>query len=218
MTWRIICILLTLITLNSCDSYFFSKGEIIDSKTQFPVDSAKISIKGWDPIYTDSKGRFEISKPYFGTWTDFEILIEKDNYIPKYLNITKDGLGKDSVLIELRPTIDQFNSSFTSKSVKTFYLINLLGISLINFLTLIFIIRNKKIRSRIYWIIGILCVNLTFSYLYLDFSLLDYEILNFPIFLTHYKLYPFTIKIVIPIVTMIFWFMYLVIPKQILKN
>jgi hypothetical protein len=202
---RNILIFLVCVILSSCDSFFYSKGTIIDHNTLQPITNALISIKDIDTVYTDSLGKYKIQKPVFGIWTDFEILIEKNGYVPEYVNFNYSSYNKDSTLIKLQSTNKDFSPVLSKKSVAFSYNLDKFGIALFNVITLLIIAAYPNLKRKYLWVIGILFFNITFYLLYLDLSLVKFRLINGPIYFTQYWTNPFTIKIVIPIVALLFW-------------
>lgn len=209
---------LLLLILSSCDTVFDSRGVIIDSATAKPVDHARIIVKGFDTIYSDSAGKFKIQKIISGVWTQREIMIEKNGYIPKYVNFNNDMYDHDSAVIKLQPAKEAFKPVLPRKAVKFMYWFNKIVLSLFNVFTLIFIIFKKGIRKKYLWIIGVLFLNFTFYFLYLDLSLSRFRPINGPIYLTNYWMYPYSVKIVIPVITIAFWILYFFKRNWIMKK
>jgi hypothetical protein len=214
---NILALLFLSIFLASCDKIYHSEGLVIDELTRLPIDSVKISIKELDSTYTDQSGRFGINK-LVNYWSgDFEILLEKRGYKTKHINFETFHLMRDSAIIELEKSENSSeNICISRETVSRMYYFNMYFISLLNILTLLFLI-IKKIRWKILWIIGILLLNLTIFISFTDCSIIKWSIINGPVYLTHFWIYPYSVKIVIPIMTITFWIIFLT-NKSVLIN
>jgi len=89
------------------------------------------------------------------------------------------------------------------------YYVNIFLVSLLNMLTLLFVIFRKGIKRKVLWIPGILLLNPTFFLSITDGCIARFFPLNGPVYLTHFHEYPFSLKIVIPLVSILFWCLYL---------
>jgi hypothetical protein len=209
---------LIITTLISCDSGLFSKGVVIDKKTGLPIDSVIINVKNIDTVYTDSKGKYKVDTTIYGHVVDLEILVSKQGYKTKHVNFKKDKIKKNNAIIEMEILENSTEEScFDLKRVSQMYFFNKYFISLINILTLLFLIFKKRVKWRIIWILGVFIFNFTIFISFVDCSLMDFKPINGPVFLTHYWHYPFSIKIVFPIASIAFWSAYLINKRLLLK-
>ena len=194
----------------SCDSGISFNGKVVDKNTHQPISGVRISIKDRDTTFTDSIGKHKYGKMFYGSFGDNEILLEKDGYQAKHLNISKQRQQQFNAVVELEKSKGTAVYSIDRKYLKAMFYFNKYVLSLLNVLTLIFVSLKKKIEYRSVWIIGILLLNLTLFYSFTDFSLVKYHILNGPVYLTHYLVHPYSLKIVIPVATILFWVIYLI--------
>lgn len=181
------------------------QGEIIDKNISAAIDSAKISIRESTSLFTDSLGSFNIVQLFSG----FEILVEKKGYQPKYINFSKEKYDMENIIIMLQPTTKEFKSRLSQNELRFLNTLIKIIFSLFNAFTLIFILFKSKIRLKFLWLSGIILINPVFRFLYSDYRLLDYEILNGPFYLFNYWNYPYSLIIAIPAISMVFWIQYL---------
>ena len=86
MLQRILGLVLLSFIFSSCLSPSHYEGVVIDQNTLSPIDSAQITLEESNTVFSDSLGNFEI----FGSfWTDFEMLVEKKGYQPKFITSGK---------------------------------------------------------------------------------------------------------------------------------
>lgn len=202
-----------LVFLTSCDTGWSSKGVVIDKSTGHPIENAKIDVKGLGSTYTNEVGQYKIDTMIHGLAGQLEILVEKEGYRSKHVNFKTDKIDRKNARIEmdkLETATEEFCSN--RKWVSRFYYFNLYFLSLLNVLTIVFLIFKKKIKWRALWILGILLFNFTLFLSFTDCSIVGFRIINGPIFLTHFWVYPYSVKIVVPLVTLLFWGIYL--PKR----
>lgn len=209
---------LIITTFISCDSGLYSNGVVLDKKTGLPIDSAIINVKNIDTVYTDSKGKYIVDTTIYGYVVDLEILVSKQGYKTKHVNFKKDKIKKNNAIIEMEILENSTEEScFDLKRVSQMYFFNKYFISLINILTLLFLIFKKRVKWRIIWMLGVFIFNFTIFISFVDCSLMDFKLINGPVFLTHYWHYPFSIKIVFPIASIAFWSAYLINKRLLLK-
>lgn len=202
---------IVILALISCDTGFHSKGLVIDKMTRLPIDSVTINIKNLDSVYTDCMGKYEIDMMIYGYAGELEILLSKQGYRTKHVNFKKDKIEKDNALIEMEILENSTEEYCVDlKRISQIRFFNKYFISLINILTLLFLILKKRVKWRILWILGVLILNFTIFISFVDCSMMDFKPINGPVFLTHYWHYPFSIKIVIPITSIAFWSIYLI--------
>lgn len=155
----------------------------------------------------------------YGYAGDLEILLAKNGYKTKHVGFKTDAIKKDSTLIELEK-LTGFSEDFclNQKTVSQLFYFNKFFISSLNILTLMFLIFRKRVKWRFLWILGVLLINLTIFISFTDCSISDFKLINGPIYLTHYWFYPYSVKIVIPIVTVVFWCIYLIKKRILFKT
>jgi hypothetical protein len=193
--------------LSSCLSPGHSDGVVIDQNTLSPIDSTQITSEESNTVFSDSLGRFEIYRSF---WTEFEILAEKKGYQPKYINSAKGDYNFNKTkVIQLQQTHKIYKPALSKNQLRFINSLIKITFSILNVLTLIFILVNAEIRWRYMWITAILFLNLIFNFLYLDFSLLGYEVIHAPFFLIGYWNNPYSLKIAVPIISIAFWILYL---------
>lgn len=207
MLKRILGLVVLSFILSSYDPpHFYVKGVVIDQLSLVPIDSASVSVREYAVLYTDSLGGFIIEQ--MGGGSDFELLVEKKGYEPKYLNFSIGNHNSDSTTIQLQPTNKVYKPALSRNQLRFINSLVKIVFSLLNVFTLIFIFINSGIRWQYIWISGILFINLVFNLLYLDFNLISYEIIHAPFFLTGYWNNPYSIKIAVPIISIVFWILY----------
>ena len=181
------------------------QGVIVDKSTAKPIDSAKISVRESTFLFTDSVGGFNFVQNTGG----FEMLIEKKGYKPRFIILQNDKFDQDNVTIKLQPTYTEYRSGMSTASLRFINTLLKIAFSLFNAFTLIFIFFQSGISRRFLWIAGIIIINPVFRLLYLDFSLLNFEIVNGPLYLFNYWNNPYSLLIAIPLISMVFWVLYL---------
>jgi len=207
-----------ILVLISCDTGFYSNGLVIDKMTQLPIDSVTINIKNLDSVFTDSIGNYKIDTMIYGYAGECEILLSKHGYKTKHVNFKKYKIEKHNAIIEMEMLENSIEESCIDlKRVSQMYFFNKYFISLINILTLLFLILKKRVKWRILWILGVLILNFTIFISFVDCNMIDFKLINSPVFLTHYWLYPFSLKIVIPFVSICFWSIYLIRKEVLFK-
>jgi hypothetical protein len=182
-------------------------GVVIDKNTLTPINNAQITILENNILHTDSLGCFEIMLRG-GIGSGFEIFVEKRGYQPKYINFSEAAYNPDTAVIKLQPIYKAVKPILSRNQLRFINSLIKIAFSLLNVFTLIFILINSEIRWQYVWITGILFINLIFNLLYLDFNLISYEIVHAPFFLTGYWNNPYSLKIAIPVVSIIFWILY----------
>lgn len=199
-----------ILLMSSCDYRVSFNGEVIDQITKKPIQGVSINIKNWDTIFTDSLGTYKFSKTHYGYFGEVEILLEKEGYKTKHLNLTTQNEKMTDEIIKLEKSNEKFVNSIDQKYQKIMFYFNKYFLSLLNLLTLIFLIFKKNIHYQFNWIVGILFLNLTLYYSITDFHLVNFHIINGPIYLQHYNWHPFSLKIVFPGASILFWMLYFV--------
>jgi hypothetical protein len=207
MLKRILGLVILSFILSAYDPpHFFLKGVVVDKITLRPIDSALISVREYSSQYSDSSGSFTIKQ--MGGGSDFEVLFEKKGYEPKFYNFSNRNYDSDSTTIKLQPTNTVFKPALSQNQLRFINTLIKIAFSLLNVFTLIFILINAEIRWQYIWIAGILFINLIFNLLYLDLNLISYEIIHAPFFLSGYWNNPYSVKIAVPIISIVFWILY----------
>lgn len=187
--------------------HFHLEGVIVNKNTLVPIDSALLTVRESTMQYSDSIGSFQIDQ--MGGGSDFEILIEKKGYQPKFIDLSKVAYNQDMTVIKLQPTDKVYTPALIRNQLRFLNSLIKIVFSFLNAFTLIFVLVNSRIRWRYIWITGILFLNMIFNLFYLDYSVLSYEIIHAPFFLTGYWNNPYSLKIAVPIVSIVFWILYL---------
>jgi len=73
----------------------------------------------------------------------------------------------------------------------------------------LFVIFKKGIKRKALWICAIILLNPTFFLSVTNGSISGFVPLSGPVFLTHFAAYPFSLKIVLPLGTLLFWGLFL---------
>ena len=203
---RILGLIILSFILSSCLSPSHYEGVVIDQNTLAPIDSAQITSEESYTVFSDSLGNFEL---YGSFLTDFEMLIEKKGYQPKFITSGKgDYVSTKTNMIHLQRTQKIYKTALPRNQLRFLNSLLKIAFSVLNVLTLLFILVKAEIRQRYLWFTAIVFLNLVFNFLYLDFSLLNFEIIHAPFFLTGYWNNPYSLKIAVPIVSIIFWILY----------
>lgn len=190
--------------LCSCHTGYYIEGVVKDSSNGKPLGQAKVFLKTIDTVVTDSSGTFVFDKHLTGghVFSDVEIMIEKDGFKSQYVNFGDAGSkSRTSISLERGEKAVQF----PSEGVTLFYFINL-GISLLNLVTIIFVLFNR-IRYKYLWFLGLVFMSCVFNIVYIDGSV-GFDFIHGPFFLLHHNYYPFTIKVVVPVAAILFWLFY----------
>jgi hypothetical protein len=212
-------LVLLILILISCDTGFNSKGIVIDKMTRLPIDSVTINIKNLDSTYTDNTGKYKIDTLIYGYAGELEVLLSKQGYKTKHINFTKNKLEKDNALIEMELLNDSTDDyCIDIKRAPQMHFVNKHIVSLVNILTMLFLVLKRNVKLRVLWILCVLMLNFTIFISFVDCSIMGFNPFNGPVFLTHYRHYPFSIKIVIPVATIVFWSIYLINKTLIIKH
>lgn len=213
-------LLLTFVVLifSSCDTFFGANGIVVDSETLKPIADAKIQVKGQTTFYTDSLGQYKFVRNFLGTAIKVELLVDKSGYEPIYIDCSKKSFSRDQETIKMKRAIKPFVPKLPQSAVRVMYWFNLIVISLFNFLTLMFVLFYRRLINKLLWVVAILLLNVTIHLLFLDGSIVDFSIINGPIYLAHYWTYPYSVKIVLPIASLFFWIMFTFSRDSIIEN
>jgi hypothetical protein len=137
------------------------------------------------------------------------MLVKKDGYVPFYVDYRKEAFNRGQDTLRMKTSRAPFVPLFSQHAVGVMYWFNLIVISLLNLFTLGFVLFKRKLRVRFLWAAAILVLNTTLYVLYLDGSLVHFHLLNGPVYLTPYWMYPYSLKIVLPLASLAFWILYL---------
>lgn len=218
MLKRILGLVILSFILSAYDPPFTRlEGNVIDENTLTPLDSAQIIINESIFTYTDNYGDFKTAH-FRGNGSDFEILIKRQGYKPKYIDISGEKYDLANAIIKLQPTSKLYNSALSQNELRFINTLIKIVFSLFNLFTLIFILFKKNLHRRFLWVAGILVINPAFRFLYFDYSFIKYEILNGPFYLFNYWNYPYSLIIAIPLISMVFWILYQIRKEWIIKN
>lgn len=204
--------------LSSCDTFFHANGIVVDDETSKPIANAKIQVKGKTVFFTDSLGQYKIDRSFLGVAIKVELLVEKPGYIPVYIDCSKKSFVYNQEIIKMKRTSTSFVPKIPQSTVRTMYWFNLIVLSLFNFLTLLFVLFYRRLINKFLWVIAILLLNVTIHLLYLDGSIVDFSLINGPVYLAHYWTYPYTVKIILPIASIIFWIMFIFSRDSIIED
>lgn len=214
---RILGLILLSFILSSYDPPFVQiEGKIIDKNTSNPIDSAKISVNESAMLFTDNYGAFKTE--LMGLRTGLEILIEKNGYEPTYINFTNEKYNLDNAVITLQPTTVSVKLGLSQNSLRFLNTLIKILFSISNALTLIFILFHPEIKLKFLWITAVFLINPAFRLLHFGNKLLDFEILNGPFYLFNYWNYPYSLLIAIPVVSIVFWILFLAKRAWLLKK
>ena len=184
------------------------KGVIVDHNTSNPITKARISLSENVVLYTDSSGNFKLDR--VGSLDSQEMLVEKNGYKPKFIDFSKEKYEMGNAVIKLQPTTKAYKPRFSQNALRLINTLIKIAFSLFNAFTLLFILFQKRIRRQLLWILGIMIINPAFCLLYFDFSLINFKIINGSFYLFNYWNNPYSLLIAIPLISMVFWILYLI--------
>lgn len=202
---HLLAFVLTGALLTSCDTGFFSTGQVIDKNTKQPIEAVRIDAKGFDTTFTDSAGKYEIQKFVCGYAGNLELLLEKEGYKSKHISF-KSGIEKNPVLIELEKSVDGKAVCVDRVWVKRLFHFNQYFFPLLNLLTLIFVAAKRNLRWKFAFIPGILLLNFYIQFSFTDFSFVG---INYMIGLLWPFYHPYSLSLVVPFATLLFWGLFL---------
>lgn len=196
--------LILLIFLSSCDSMISAGGKVLDAETKQPLDSVSVSLAKLQTTFTDSAGNFHISRIMYGSpYSEPHLLFERTGYKPAYIYKKSE---KD-ITVYLQKGV-KFEPLISEKWIKNFFYLNKYFLTSIVIFTFFFVLFKTRLRRKALWLIGILTINLKFLISYLDAHIVDFKPFAPPLFFKHYWTHPFAVEIIIPIVTILFWYFY----------
>ncbi|MCK3685931.1 carboxypeptidase-like regulatory domain-containing protein [Maribellus sp. YY47] len=210
---------LALLLLTSCDTLFSSKGKVIDKDTHEPLSGVTVNFKNIDSVYTDTAGYYTFHKVLFGYTGSLEMLLSKEGYKSRHISFRSGKADPQNMLIEMeRRETTQSDRVFEPRWVSMMYYINMYVISLLNVLTLLFVIFKKGIKRKALWICAIVLLNPTFFLSVTNGNISQFLPLNGPVFLAHFATYPFSLKIVLPLGTLLFWVLYVWLRNKLIRE
>jgi len=149
----------------SCEGIIQGDGKIISASNQLPIDSVKIN---WlsKVIYSDKDGKFSFHE-FVGcvpACPDLELVLTKQGYETKYINLTKENEKHKSVF-ELIPTSNNIGNLSHGKSKNFLFYLSIITaiISLVTLIALSII----KINNKLIWLVIILFGTTSIYYNYL---------------------------------------------------
>ena len=210
MVKNLLFCLLPMFFLTCCHSKIGGKGLVVDATTKRALPNVRISILQIDSTITDSDGKFDFFTLLIGGGVDQIILLNSDGYEPRLYKL-EDGFN----LIEMKPQTGVFRPLVSQNTVEVFYQINKFLITGINLLTFAIILVLRRRKWRFFHIISILLLNVKLGFSYLNGEIIHFQVISSPIQIEHYWRYPFTIMLIVPIGTIIFWIFYFIKPSSI---
>ena len=199
-------IILLLVSVASCEGIIQGKGKIISASNELPIDSVKIN---WfdKTVYSDKNGDFSFDE-FVGcvpSCPDLELILTKQDYQPKYVNLTKENKNHKSVF-QLVPN-KYFIVDLSHNKPKKFLFYLSITTSIISLLTLI-ALAIIKVTNKPIWFVVILFGTVAFFYNYLEKSV-DLRIFRPSIFVfVKYTFEPTWYQLNLPIGLIIFWTYY----------
>ncbi len=200
------CIFYLLILLVSCEGIIHGDGKIISAINQLPIDSVKIN--WFDKIvYSDKNGNFSFHE-FVGCvpeCPDLELVLTKQGYESKYINLSKENENHKSVfqLIPTNKNIDDL-SDVKSKSFLFYLSIITAIISLFTLIALSII----KINNKAIWFVIIFFGTITIYYNYLA-KVTELKALRPSLFIfIKYTFEPTWYQLNLPIGLILFWIYY----------
>lgn len=217
MIKRILGLVFLSFLLSSYDPpHIHIQGVVLDKNTLHPIDSALISDGESILLYSDKSGNFLTDQ--LGFFSNQKILFQKKGYVPIFIDFSNIIYEQQKTTIKLQPTTRDVSPQLSQNALRLINTLIKIIFSFLNILTLIILFINDEIRWRYLWITGIIFLNLIFNLFYVDFRLLSYEIIHAPIFLSGYSNSPYSLKVSIPIVSIIFWLLYLLKREFIIED
>jgi len=125
---------------------------------------------------------------------------------------------KKNAIIKLQSNSKGYNSKPAQNELRFINTLIKIVFSLFNLFTVVFILVKKDLHLQFLWVAGIMILNPAFRLLYFDYSLIKYEIVNGPFYLFSYWNYPYSLIIVIPLISTVFWMLYRIKREWISKN
>jgi hypothetical protein len=193
--------------ITGCHKKYEVTGRVLDGRTGEALSGATVYLKNIDSTRTDSDGQFFFDHYLAGgyAFTDVEIVIRKTGYQSRHVKFANDHNGnRGKFSIYMTPSAVD-HDVMPARYVRLSYCFNLL-ISAVNILTIFFLFLFR-IKWKVLWIVGVFVLNPLIIVSYIDGSV-AYHIFHAPLFLLHYKYAPFSVRVAIPIIPIIFWTLY----------
>lgn len=196
-----------LILMTSCEGIIRGEGKITSSDNKLPIDSVKIDWLG-KIVYSDKNGNFSFDE-FVGcvpSCPDLELILTKQGYEPKYINLTKEN-KKNKTVFELTPGNNNLDDlSRSSHKQFLFYLSVVTALtSLLTLITLAVV----RLKNKLIWFVTILFGTLTIFYNYLS-ATIEFKVFRPSIFIfPKYTFEPSWYQLNLPIGLIIFWICYL---------
>lgn len=199
---------LPLVLLSSCDTFFHANGTVVDAVSMEPIPNARIQVKGLQYFYTDSLGHYQIDRSFLGMSLKVELMIEKPGYMPLYIDCNNKSFRHQKAVLRMEVLQKPFVPAIPQVWVRRFYWFNLIVISLFNLVTLVFILFRRHMLNRFAWVMALLLLNVSVDLLYTNALPLNLSLLHGPFYLAHYWTHPYTVKIALPVVSLLFWYLF----------
>lgn len=206
---NLLLLLLPLILLSSCDTFFHANGTVVDSETMEPIPHARIQVKGKDYFYTDSLGQYKIDRSFLGMSIKVDMMVEKSGYMPLYIDCSNKSFRHQNAVLRMVAVQKPFVPAIQQVWVRRMYWFDLVVVSIFNLFTLLFVLFRKRLLHRFAWVMALLFLNFSFDLLYMNAMPLNFSLLHGPFYLVHYWTHPYTVVIALPVVSLLFWYMFL---------
>lgn len=201
-----LCIFFLLFLMVSCEGIIQGDGKIISASNQLPIDSVKIN--WFDKIvYSDKNGSFSFHE-FVGcvpACPDLELVLKKQGYEAKYINLTKEN-KKHKAVFELIPTNNNIGDLSHEKSKNFLFYLSIVTaiISLFTLVTLSII----KINNKAVWFVIILFGTTSIYYNYLA-KVTELKVFRPSLFIFFkYTFQPTWYQLNLPIGLIVFWIYY----------
>lgn len=201
-----LCIFSLFILLASCEGIIQGDGKIISATNQLPIDSVKISWFG-KIVYSDKNGNFSFHE-FVGcvpACPDLELVLKKQGYETKYINLTKENEKHKSVF-KLIPTNNNTGDISHTKAKNFLFYLSIVTaiISLFTLITLSII----KINKKAVWFVIISFGTATIYYNYLA-KITELKVFRPSLFVfIKYTFEPTWYQLNLPIGVFVFWTYY----------
>ncbi len=207
-----LCIFSLIILLTSCEGIIQGDGKIISATNQLPIDSVKIS---WfrKIVYSDKNGNFSFHE-FVGCvpeCPDLELVLTKQGYEAKYLNLSKENKKHKSVF-KLIPSNNNIGDLSHDKSKNFLFYLSIVT-AIISLFTLI-ALSIVKINNKAMWFAIILFGTVTIYYNYLA-KITELKVVRPSLFVfIKYSFEPTWYQLNLPIGLFVFWIYYFYRPKN----
>jgi hypothetical protein len=195
-----------LLLMTSCEGIIQGNGKIISASNKLPIDSVKIN---WlsKVVYSDKDGKFSFHE-FVGcvpACPDLELVMTKQGYETKYINLTKENEKHRSVF-ELIPTNNNIDNLSHDKSKDFLFYLSIIT-AIISLFTLI-ALSLLKISNKAIWFVIILFGTTSIYYNYLA-KVTELKVFRPSLFVfIKWTFEPSWYKLNLPIGLIIFWVCY----------